>query len=356
MSPTSSPPAFADPLAQEDTPLTPRPPRTRRPQATNERAALLAPDVEGHLGAEAIDLVRSRGLIAAIEPVEIIASAQRDLVIEQDPSAGTQMVRDGVVTLRVGQSPATLPRTEDAAEDRLASRSAGGGNGSEDDTAEWFATLRPSAGAPALGPGAVAPRRRRKHRRAATPIEDMAFDTPPDPLPAVPDPLPAAQRNLSQRVRLRLLTSAIALLVRLPMLSVSPARRRRTLVLAGAVVSVVVFTWGGGSHSHHQASAPLTQISTPLVRTARTPALPRSSSAQRTLDGRHTSSRLTARVRRPLSKRIPRKALAASTRVLVQAPAKSTSPADLSVTSAPPAARPPSARVTRPGRFSYLGQ
>lgn len=177
MSPTSSPPAFADPLAQEDTPLTPRPRRTRRPPATNERAALLAPDVEGHRGAEAIDLVRSRGLIAAIEPVEITASAQRGLVIEQDPSAGTQMVRDGVVMLRVGQSPATLPRTEGAAEDRLASRSAGGGNRSEDDTAEWFATLRPSAGAPALGPGAVAPRRR-KHRRAATPVEDMAFETP----------------------------------------------------------------------------------------------------------------------------------------------------------------------------------
>ena len=131
--------------------------------------------------------MRSRGLIAAIEPVEIAASAQWGLVIEQDPSAGTQMVREGVVTLRVGQSPATLPRTEDAAEDRLASRSAGGGNGSEDDTAEWFATLRPSVGAPVLGPGAVAPRRRRKHRRAATPVEDMAFDTPPDPLPAVPD-------------------------------------------------------------------------------------------------------------------------------------------------------------------------
>lgn len=353
MSPTSSPPAFADPLAQEDTPLTQRPSRTRRPSATNERAALIAPDVEGHLGAEAIDLVRSRGLIAAIEPVEITASAQRGLVVEQDPSAGTQMVREGVVTLRVGQSPASLPRTEDAAGDRLASRSAGG-NGSEDDTAEWFATLRPSAGAPALGPGAVAPRRRRKHRRAASPAEGMAFDTPPDPLPAVSDPLPAEQRNLSQPVRLRFLTSAIALLVRLPMLSVSPAWRRRTLVLAGALV-VVVFTWGGGSHSHHQASAPA-QISAPLVRTARTPALPRSSSAQRTLDGRYTSSRLTERVRRPLLKRVPREALVASTRVVVQATAKSTSPADLSVTSAPPAARPPSARVTRPGRFSYLGQ
>jgi PASTA domain len=354
MSPTSSPPAFADPLAQEDTPLTQRPPRTRRPSATNERAALIAPDVEGHLGAEAIDLVRSRGLIAAIEPVEITASAQRGLVVEQDPSAGTQMVREGVVTLRVGQSPASLPCTEDAAGDRLASRIAGG-NGSEDDTAEWFAMLRPSPGAPALGPGAVAPRRRRKHRRAASPAEGMAFDTPPDPLPAVSDPLPAEQRNLSQPVRLGLPTSAIALLVRLAMLSVSPAWRRRTLVLAGVLVSVVVFTWGGGAHSHHQALAPV-QISAPLVRTARTPALPRSSSAQRTLDGRHTSSRLTARVRRPLSKRVPRKALVASTRVVAQATAKSTSPADLSVTSAPPAARPPSARVTRPGRFSYLGQ
>ncbi len=349
MSPTSSPPTFADPLAQEDASLTLRPSRTRRSPAANERAALLAPDVEGHLGAEAIDLVRSRGLIAAIETVEITRSAQRGLVIEQDPSAGTQMVREGIVTLRVGQAPAKPPPTEDTAEDRLASRSAGGGDGSEDDTAEWFATLRPSVG-PTLRTGAGAPRRRRKHRRAGTPVEDMAFDTPPDPLPA-------EQRNLSQPVRLGLLTSAIAaLLVRLPMRPMSPAWRR-TLVLAGALVSIAVFTWGGASHSHHQVSAPLAQISVPLVRAASTPALPRSNFVQRTLDGRRTLPQLAARVRRPLSKRVPRKSIVAPKKVVVQATAKSASPVDLSVASTPPAARLPSARVaTRPGRFSYLGQ
>ena len=360
MSPTSSPPAFADPLAQEGAPPAPPQTRTRRSSAKDERPALLAPDVEGRLGAEAIDLVRSKGLIAAIETVEITGGAQRGLVIEQDPSAGTQMLREGVLTLLIGQAPAAPPSMEvgDTAEGRSASNSAASGEDSEDDTAEWFAALRPSIGGSALRAGAGGPRRRRKHRRVAAPVKEMVFDTPPDPLPAVCDPLPAGQQNLSQPVRPGPLSSAVAtLLVRLPMFSVSPAWRRRALVLAGALVGLLVFTRGGGSHSHRQVSAPLPQISTPLARAAKTPALPRSSFVQRTPNGGPISRRLAAQTRRPLSKRDPRKLIVASTGVVVQATAEPASPVVPPVTSTPPVTRSPSAGVAeRPGRFSYLGQ
>src|SRR6202035_5098258 len=101
MSATSPATPFADPLAEEGAPSALSRRQGSPSPAAIERAALVVPSTEGTSGAEGIDLVRSTGLIAAIETVEIREGAQQGIVIEQDPPAGTPMVRDGVVTLRV---------------------------------------------------------------------------------------------------------------------------------------------------------------------------------------------------------------------------------------------------------------
>ena len=166
MSTTSSPPAFADPLAEEG--ALPPPSRGQRSQRAGdserarqgpiarERTALLAPDLEGRLGADAIGLVRSKGLIAAIETVELDGDSRQGLVVDQDPPAGTPMIREGVLTLQVAQTP---PEPQDIDDDDLAARdglpasgtpASDGSDGSEDDTEEWFATLGPTLGHPGL--------------------------------------------------------------------------------------------------------------------------------------------------------------------------------------------------------------
>jgi hypothetical protein len=224
MSVTTAPPAFADPLA--DDVLTPpaftpaSPPAIPGEQAhkgslNRDRAALLAPDVEGQTGTGAIELVRSTGLIAAIETVEIADDSQQGLVIEQDPPPGTQMLREGVLTLQVAQAPA---EPQHAGDDALtagghAEFSTAASDGYEDDTEQWFATLGPSA-RPTESAPARPPRRRRKHRPApvsrpaaiSRPARfnvpettasgdthaDASFEVPPDPLPPPSQALPAA--------------------------------------------------------------------------------------------------------------------------------------------------------------------
>jgi hypothetical protein len=359
MSATSSAPAFVDPLAQEGVPSA-QPRRERRQSpATRERAALLAPDVAGHMGAEAIDLVRSKGLIAAIETMEIVGDAQQGLVIEQDPPAGTRMTREGVVTLRVARTPVDPQDTEDddAARSKRVPRTTT--SEGEDDTADWFAELSPSPGGAVLRAGASAPCRHRKHRRAAVPVKEMVFDTPPDPRPAICDALPDERQNRSpQPVRPGLFGSAITtLLVRLPTPSVSPTWRRRGLVVAGTIVGLLVFTQGGGSYSHHQVFAPLALVSAPPLRAATTPAPPHSQYLRRTPHDRRSTRRPAVETRRLPSGRAPRESIVATASIVAPAPTEPASPVVPPVTSTPTATPSRSVQVgEQPGRFSYLGK
>jgi hypothetical protein len=362
MSATSSPPAFADPLAEEGA-LSP-PSRGQRHQGvvTSERAALLAPDVERRIGADAIELVRANGLIAAIETVQSADGSQQGLVIEQDPPAGTPMLREGVLTLRVAQAPAQPEDTDDndpAAPSHAESSSAAGDEG-EDDTEQWFATLAPSALAcPAPESVGARPRRRCKHRHAPIPLSPVnshddtpagaPFDTPPDPLPTPSDPLPDGHSNPSpQPAGPGHLTSLIAaVLVRLPDRSVMPAWRRRALVLAAAIVGLVLFTRAGASHSHHQAFASLATApaSRPQVVASPASANPRHRLAAARLPRPRTSRRSAVWTRRPRSTRTPH-----------GSPLATTSAAD-PIPSASGSSSPPSVPAdNRPGPFIYLGK
>jgi hypothetical protein len=346
---TSATPAFADPLAEERVLSPPSPRQRRHGVATGERTPLLAPDVEGHVGAEAIDLVRASGLIAAIETVEITKSVEPGLVTGQDPPPGSRMVREGVLTLQVAQAPAEAQSTGDdpAAQGRAALSIAASDRG-EDDTEEWFAMLRPTSDGLVSGTDVATPRRRRKHRRAPVPVHRMVFDTLPDPLVAASDPLPEGHRDLSpQPGGPRLLTSAMAaLLVRLPALSVSPNWRRRAFVVAGAIVGLVLLTRGAGSHSHHQVSASLAQASAAPLRAASTPALPPPRPMRRIptaglLLRPSTSRRSAVRTRRPRAARITQPVVATASDV---GPIPTTSASS---------SRPP---VPAPGPFVYLGK
>ncbi len=347
MSVTTSPPAFADPLAEESVPSPPSLRQRHQGVPTSERSALLAPDVEGRLGAEAIELVRARGLIAGIETVEITGSVEPGVVIEQDPPAGSRMVREGVLTLQVAQAPAEAQGTgDDLALQGLAASGIAASDGGDDDTDEWFATLRPTLGGLVPGTGVGTPRRRRKHRRAAVPVDRMVFDTPPDPLPAPCDPPPEGHLALQPVGYARIASAVAALLVRLPALSVSPPWRRRALVVVGAIVGLVVLTRGGGSHSHHQVPASLIQASASPLRAASSPALPRPRSMRRTptaglLPRPSTSRRSAVRTRRPRAARIAQPVVATASDV---GPIPTTSASSR---------RPP---ASAPGPFIYLGK
>jgi PASTA domain len=347
MSVTTSPPAFADPLAEEGVPSSPSLRQRHQGAVTSERAALLAPDVEGCLGAEAIELVRARGLIAAIETVEITGSAAPGVVIRQDPPAGSRMVREGVLTLQVAQAPAEAQGSgENPAAQGWAASGIAVSEGGEDDTEEWFATLRPTLDGPAPGTGALAPRRRRKHRRAPVPVDRMVFDTPPDPLLAACEPLLEGHLALQPVRHARFGSAVAALLVRLPALSVSPNWRRRVLVVAGAIVGLVVLTRGGGSHSHHQVPASLIQASASPLRAASTPALPRPRPMRGIptaglLPRPSTSRRSAVRTRRPRAARIAQPVVATASDV-------GAIPTTSASSSGPPA--------PAPGPFVYLGK
>ena len=335
MSVTTSPPAFTDPLAEEaavsfcsrEHPREPEPSRDAEPahqgHVSRERAALLAPDVEGLTGTDAIELVRSSGLIAAIETVELTDDSQQGLVLEQDPAPGTQMLRDGVLTLQVAQTPAEPQGAHDdaVAAQSHAESSPAASDEYEDDTEQWFATLGPTLDLPAFQADQRAPRRRRKHRPTPIPGADTStrFEVPPDPLPPASsspteehpslspqpdayDPLPeehwepslslpadcppledhwdpSLQPTASHHVpdgyghpspELAApghLTSLIAaVLVRLPDRSVTPTWRRRALIFAAAAIGLLLFTRAAASHSHHAVSASLAPVPAPPLR------------------------------------------------------------------------------------------
>ena len=271
MSVTTSPPAFADPLADDVLPPPSFTPTSetvipgapaRQGSLTRDRAALLAPDVEGQTGTDAIELVRSSGLIAAIETVESAEDSQQGLVIEQDPPPGTQMAprrrpdapsRPGAgrAARRARRCPYRGPgdaESSPAASDEY-----------EDDTEQWFATLGPSF--PRRPVARVGPRKATPETPQAPPrahpgnrgqISTGAADQSPLALTAatrspaaapleddLPDPLPSAWDSPTKELpNLHRepappghLTSLIAaVLVRLPDRSVMPTWRRRALV------------------------------------------------------------------------------------------------------------------------------
>lgn len=298
------------------------------------------------MGAEAIELVRARGLIAAIETVEIIGGVEPGLVTGQDPPAGSRMVREGVLTLQVAQAPAEAHDTDDdlAAPNRASGIAAS--DGGEDDTEEWFATLRPTSDGLVSGTDVGTPRRRRKHRRAPVPLDRIVFDTPPDPLPTACDPLSEGHLALQPVRHARIASAVAALLVRLPPVSVSPGWRRRAFVVVGAIVGLVVLTRGGGAHSHHQVSASLVQASAAPLRAASTPALPpprpvRGIPTAGLLPRPSTSRRSAVRTRRPRAARIAQPVVATASDV---GPIPTTSASS---------SRPP---APAPGPFIYLGK
>jgi hypothetical protein len=326
MTPTSSPAAFVDPLAQALTPPAQPASQNDFEPATSDRAALVAPDVLGRTGAEAIDLVRAKGLIAAIETVELADDTRQGLVIDQDPNAGSHMVREGVVTLRVAQAAAELQSTE--GEDATGSGPISSDSENDnDDTAEWFAALEPSRDDPSLDLEAAPQRRKRKHRHAAIPVEQIAQPAPPGPFTA----------------------AVAALLIRLPRLSLSSTWRRRALIVAGAFVGVVVLTRGGASHPHLAASAALTHVPVSLSRTATVSASPPSRTVRRAPRRQPIARGSAARPHRSETRRgRPEPVAAAPIAATAVAPAPSTAQVPIAPANASP--RPPA------GQFAYLGQ
>jgi hypothetical protein len=327
-----------DPLAEES----PQPTNavTSRRPASAKHGETVAPELAGCLAGRAVAAVRALGLIAAIEGLDTSDAGRHGVVVEQDPPAGTRLGRDGIVVLRIGQPAGELADDERAVLEE--SPADVGLGGAEDDTEAWFATLGPTLGGPVTEPGASAPRRRRKHRRAPVPVEHMVFDTPPNPLPPTCDPLSEGHRDLSPGPFTSVLAS---LLVRLPARSVSPTWRGRALVLAGAILGLVVFTRGGWSHSHHQGFAPLAQAPTSRPRVVALPASP-------PVRSRPAAGRLPrGRARHGTPRRAPREPIVAS--VSASAPHAAVTLAN----AAPPTRVSP---TTRPGesasQFSYLGQ
>jgi hypothetical protein len=325
MTPTSSPPAFVDPLAQAFTPPAQPASQNDSEPATSDRAALVAPEVVGRTGAEAIDLVRAKGLIAAIETIELAEVARHGLVIDQEPNAGSHMVREGVVTLRVAQAPAEPPSTEGENPTEGRPNLSDGGNG-EDDTAAWFAALEPSHGDRPPDAAARAPRRRRKHRPAAIPVEQIAQPAPPGPFTA----------------------AVAALLIRLPKLSPSSTWRRRALIVAGAFVGLILLTRGGGSHPHEAASVPLAHVPASLSRTGAASTLSRSA-PRRAGHRRAVQRRPAARPRQARASRVPT-ATAQHEAVAATAGAPHASATQEPIVPANTEPRSPA------GQFAYLGQ
>jgi hypothetical protein len=409
MSVTTSPTAFADPLAEDSVP--PSWPadesqgsgKSKRAdqdplacdgahqgRVTRDRATLLAPDVEGQLGADAIELVRASGLIAAIETVEIADDSHQGLVVDQDPPAGTPMLREGVLTLSVAQAPAEqldIDAHINAGEHQPASATSAYGQ-HEDDTEQWFAELGPSAPA-GQSPESVAaspPRRRRKHRPAPVPVTGvksqpalqaqlstdldsgdthratLPFEVPPDPLPTASDSPTEELPNLSREPAAcdppaeeypcpspqptgpgHLAYLIAAVLVRLPALPAS-GTRRRALIFAAAIVGLLLFTHARASHSHGQtlpslATAP---ISRARVVPSRASVHPRNGFAAGGLP-RPASSR-------PSAGRTPRPGSTAASRKSVTAVASAAHPVPTTTAPSSPPSEPP------PGPFVYLGK
>lgn len=196
---------------------------------------LVAPDVVGSLGVEAVREVRAAGLIAAIEAVPGDPGAA-GVVVGQDPPAGSPVAQEGVVTLQVAVAPEDGTAADElVAEDEPGSEQEHGAG--VDDTDEWFAALTDTEPAvEARGEGGGRPRRPRKPRPA---FAEQTPELPPAPQPQDldDDPWVAAGYEPSRRV-----LGAAAHLKR---------RGRRMAVFAACVVVGLLAgrTLAGGSAS-----------------------------------------------------------------------------------------------------------
>jgi len=139
------------------------------------RSERIAPDVTAIHGADAVAIVRAGGFIAAIESVA--SELAEGTVIEQDPPAGEQLRREGVITLRLAAPSLDPVQLATETEAGLASEQAAR-TVAPDDTEEWFQALAPSG--PDAPAGATWGRRRRKHR-PTPPARERFFDPPPAP-------------------------------------------------------------------------------------------------------------------------------------------------------------------------------
>lgn len=158
----SSPPLLVDPLGEQEAPtedVAGRAPLERR----GDR---IAPSVAGLHGLEAVQRVRAGGFIAAVESIPSDSAAE-GTVIEQDPPAGTQLGREGVVTLRLAtMPPQVLVSTFDG--EAIAADRAGAVE--HDDTERWFAALAGQVDAAPSRRGS--PERRRRKRRPVRQADD----------------------------------------------------------------------------------------------------------------------------------------------------------------------------------------
>ena len=92
--------------------------------ATVPRTERRAPDVTAIGGAEAVAIVRAGGFIAAIESVA--SELSEGTVIEQEPSAGDRLGREGVITLRLATPSLDRVQLGSVKEAGLASEQAAG--------------------------------------------------------------------------------------------------------------------------------------------------------------------------------------------------------------------------------------
>src|SRR5271165_1496838 len=133
---SSSAAGVLDPLAAPQAPFLEAGVSVRRAP----RSEWIAPDVTAIGGAEAVAIVRAGGFIAAIESVT--SELAEGTVIEQNPPAGEQLQREGVITLRLAAPPLDPVQLANEYETRLASEQAER-SAAPDDTEEWFQALAP---------------------------------------------------------------------------------------------------------------------------------------------------------------------------------------------------------------------
>ena len=302
--------------------------------ATVPRRERIAPDVTAIGGAEAVTLVRAAGFIAAIESVA--SEFAEGTVIEQDPPAGEQLEREGVITLRLATPPLESAPLATATKAGLASQQAPP-TAAPDDTEEWFRALasnRPDKHADAA-PG----KRRRKHRRPTSPARELIFDPPPPPSVVLGEPPHTAthSRRASERASALVALASSACALAPPLAGLQ--WRRASALLAGvlllALLGIRFFASGErrALSMHPRALARISGAHVPARRPAGAVPPRRPSPEPRAGD-----SRMPNRARR---RKAPPVALAAA------------GPVHQPEASAPAAtAAPPSAT----GQFAYLGQ
>jgi hypothetical protein len=302
--------------------------------ATVPRSERIAPDVTAMHGAEAVAIVRASGFIAAIESVA--SELAEGTVIEQQPPAGDQLEREGVMTLRLAAQPLDPGELASENETRLSSEQAVRTAG-PDDTEEWFQALAPSR----PDAGATSGRRRRKHRHPMLPARERLFDPPPAPSVGPREPPPGA--TLLQRAPERA-SAWVALASSVCALAPSLAGlqwRRASALLAGVLLLALLGTRLLASSDRRarpvlaRAIAPTTDAHLPARRPAS--AVPRRRPSREPRAGR-PRTRNRARTHERDAEPVARVAAR---------------PAHQPEASAPPATAPaPSAS----GQFAYLGQ